>query len=92
MNEATWLIIIGLGIDIIGAYFVLRPLLYLYKRYWGNEKPDLKSKELNMFSGDDSEIVKEQIVNQSEVRIGFTLLVIGFVMQMIGNWILNPPS
>ncbi len=91
MNEATWLIVFGLVIDIIGAYLVLRPLLYLYKRYWGDKKPDLDSKELRMFSSPDKEIVKDQDTNQSEARIGFVLLVIGFVMQIIGNWILNPP-
>jgi len=91
LNEATWLIVFGLGIDIIGVYFVLRPLLYLYKRYWGDEKPDLESKASRFLGNYDAKIVNEQNTIQSEVRIGFTLLVIGFVMQIIGNSIQSPP-
>ncbi len=91
MNDASTLIIFGLLFDIGGAFLVLRPLLYLYKRYWGDEKPDLDSKEMRVFSPEDKEIVREQNTTQSEARIGFTLLVIGFAMQIIGNWKLNPP-
>ncbi|MEK0321742.1 MAG: hypothetical protein QQN52_06530 [Nitrosopumilus sp.] len=70
---------------------ILRPLLYLYKRYWGNEKPHLESNERRFLSPPDKEIVREQNTTQSEVRLGFLLLTIGFVMQIIGNWKLNSP-
>ncbi len=91
MNEATWLIIGGLVLDIFGAYFVLRPLIHLYKRYWEDEKPDLESKESRIFGRYDAKIVKEQKRDQREARIGFTLLGVGFFLQILGNWWQNPP-
>ncbi len=90
MNEATWIIVIGLCFDITGAYVVLRPLIHLYKRYWGNEKPNLESQELR-FGSYDGGIVKSQKRDMSEARIGFALLFTGFILQLIGNLIQNPP-
>lgn len=84
MNEYTLIIIIGLCLDIIGAYVVLRPLIHLYKRYWGNQTPDLKSEEVG-FLPPEKEIVNSQIRDMKEARIGFIILVTGFVFQMIGN-------
>jgi len=91
MNEAIWLIIGGLVFDIIGAYFILRPLIHLYKRYWGDEKPDLESKARRFIGPPDAELVRVQKRDQREARIGFILLGFGFFLQMVGNWIQNPP-
>lgn len=90
MNEATWLIIAGLGLDIIGAVFIIKPLLYIYNQHWGHKDPR-KDKggahgllDLNQKASDDEKAQKFS-------RIGLTLLVVGFTLQIIGNWFLNPP-
>ena len=91
MNEATWIVVIGLCFDITGAYVVLRPLIHLYKRYWGNEQPNLESLEIR-FGSYDKDIVKSQKRDMKEARIGFLILFSGFVLQLLGNLIQNPPK
>lgn len=89
MNDATWIIVVGSCFDITGAYVVLRPLIHLYSRYWGNEEPNMESQELRIGSY-DKEIVRSQKRDMKEARIGFLFLFAGFVLQLIGNLIQNP--
>lgn len=91
LNEATWIIVAGLCFDITGAYVVLRPLIHLYKRYWGDEKPNLESRE-GRFISYDKDIVESQKRDMKDAKIGFSILVTGFVLQLIGNLIQNPPK
>jgi len=90
MNEATWIIIFGLCLDCIGAYLIIRPILYIYTSHWGDKDPrkdkggSLGMLDLNQKADDDEKAQKFS-------RIGLAFLVIGFLIQMIGNLILNPP-
>ncbi len=90
LNESTWIIVLGLCADIVGAYMVLRPLIYLYRRYWGDQIPDLKSKELTL-GASQKDIVESQKRDMNDAKIGFLILFAGFVLQLIGNWIQKPP-
>ena len=83
----TWIIITGLALDIIGAVFIVGPLLTLVKRTWGDinpEKEKVKSDMLGMF-WDDQRI-------QKFAWIGIVLLSVGFTMQIIGNYYQDPPN
>lgn len=85
--DPTWIIIIGLGFDIVGAIFIISPLLTLVKRTWGNlnpEKESLRDDMLGQFWGD------KRI--QRLAWIGIVLLSMGFGLQMVGNYFQNPPS
>lgn len=90
MNEATLLIVIGLVFDIIGAFLIIKPLLYIYTNHWGKKDPredrggELGMLDLNQKAEDDEQAQKFS-------RIGLALLVIGFILQIIGNWLQNPP-
>ena len=82
----TFIIITGLGLDIIGAIFIVFPLLTLVKRTWGDmnpEKEHTRSDMLGMF-WDDRRV-------QRLAWIGIVLLSVGFAMQIVGNWLQNPP-
>jgi len=72
-------------LDIIGAIFIVFPLLTLVKRTWGDanpEKEQTRSDMLGMF-WDDQRV-------QRLAWIGIVLLTIGFTLQIIGNWFKNP--
>jgi len=86
MSEATWLIVIGLGFDIIGAIFIVGPLLNLVNRTWGRMNPEkeLLGNDMKGMFRDDKRI-------QKLAWIGIILLSIGFAMQILGNWLQNPP-
>jgi len=81
-------VVIGLGIDIAGAFLILSPLLHLYKRFWGDVKPDMDS-ESHTLSAPQKETANAQLRDQREARMGFVLLVIGFTIQIIGNLMLD---
>ena len=86
MSEWTWLIVIGLGFDIIGAIFIVFPLLSLVNRTWGKLNPE-KERVGNDMKGmfrDDKKI-------QKLAWIGIVLLSVGFALQGVGNWLQNPP-
>lgn len=70
---------------------MLRPLIHLYKRYWGDQTPDLNSKE-GRFLAYDKDIVESQKRDMKDAKIGFCFLFAGFILQLIGNCIQNPPS
>lgn len=89
MNEATWVIIAGLCFDIGGAFLIIKPLLYIFTEHWGHKDPrkdkgsELGLLDLNQKADDEKA--------QKFSRIGLVLLVTGFILQIIGNWVLKPP-
>lgn len=97
MTEATWLIIIGLGFDILGAIFIIRPLLDKVS------KPPNEKENQNEEEYDEDDKKKDETLyltmnpfshyrrNRQLAWIGLILLCIGFSLQIIGNWIQNPP-
>jgi len=96
MNEATWWIVIGLGFDIAGAIFIIKPLLEKFSRLPGvkedeNEEVSLKDekgKELYFSLNPFSHYAR----NRQLAWTGLIMLCFGFILQIIGNWIQNPPS
>ena len=91
MNEGTSIVIIGLVFDVFGAYLIVSPLMnYMRKRVFKDEKGHkIIDYEPKQFVIEDYE--KDHRI-QTRVRIGFILLAVGFGLQMIGNWVLNPPA
>jgi len=84
--DPTWIIIIGLGFDIIGAIFIVVPLLNLVNRTWGrlNPEKELLDNDMKGMFRDDKRI-------QKLAWIGIVLLSVGFFLQGVGNWLQNPP-
>ena len=85
--EPTWVIIIGLGFDIVGAIFIVFPLLTLVKRTYGDMNPEKERLRDDMLGAfwDDKKI-------QRLAWIGIVLLSMGFSIQIVGNYYQNPPS
>jgi len=111
MNEASLLVVIGLGLDILGALMILGPIrqrrrlgkrIYktlkeitdsLDKREKGEDEiSPLSNKEKidELFSNDYDRQISE-LEDYPKLLTGVGLLVFGFILQIIGNWILNPP-
>ena len=112
MNEATWIIIIGLGLDIVGALLIIGPLRhrkYLIKRvkeilteiFEGIEKlKDGKTEEMTPQSNKERIDRLTQTVYDGQLKElegfkkfnwGIAILILGFILQIIGNWFQNPP-
>ena len=112
MNEATWIIIIGLGLDIVGALLIVGPLRhkkYLFKRlnevlkeiFGGIAKfKEGKIEEISPQSNKERIDQLTQIVNDGLLEElqgfrkfywGIAILILGFILQIIGNWLQNPP-
>ena len=112
MNEATWIIIIGLGLDIVGALLIVGPLRHrkaVMKRLKEAVEEILKafvkakegkieeiSPQANKEKIDrltqtiyDREI--EELKGFRKFSWGIAILILGFILQIIGNWFQNPP-
>jgi len=112
LNEATLIIIIGLGLDIVGAVFIIGPLRhrkYLLKR--ANEifteifeelaklkeekieepGPQSNKERIDRLTLDLYDRELKEFVGFKKINLGITLLILGFVLQIIGNLIQNPP-
>ena len=88
--DPTWVIITGLGFDIAGAIFIVSPLLNYIRRIKDTEMGVKTSaygpKKLGEYA------YKKEWYIQRRVRIGLGLLIIGFSLQIVGNYFQNPPS
>lgn len=112
MNEATWIIILGLGLDIIGALLIIGPLRqrkYLRKRiiktfqeiFGEIEKlqegktempsPETNKERIDRIAENLSEREIEEIKGYKKLSWGIAILILGFILQIIGNWFQNPP-
>jgi len=112
MNEATWIIIIGLGLDIVGALLIVGPLRhrkYLFKRL--NEilkeifeaiakskegkieeiSPQSNRERIDQLAQAVNDRFIEELQGFKKFYWGIALLVLGFILQIIGNWFQNPP-
>jgi len=112
MNEATWIIITGLGLDIIGALLIIGPLRqrkYMIKRLWktfqeifeaiGKSKegkieeisPQSNREKIDRIAENLSERQIEELKGYTKLSWGIAILILGFILQIIGNWFQNPP-
>jgi len=112
MNEATWIIIAGLVLDIFGALLIVGPLRHrkyalkrlneflmdLYgewdKRNKGKtEEPTLQSnkEKIEKLKKSDTDRQIEELEGIKKLGWGIALLILGFILQIIGNLFQNPP-
>jgi len=112
MNEATWIIIIGLGLDIIGALLIVGPLRhrkYALKRLreflidlygeWDKRNkgkieeptPQSNKEKIEKLEQSLTDRQLEELEAYTKLRLGIAILIIGFILQIIGNWFQNPP-
>jgi len=112
LNEATLIIIIGLGLDIVGALLIIGPLRhrkYLIKRvteflkelFEGIAKAkEGKIEDVSPESNKERIDKLTQVLNDRQIEElegfrkftwGITILILGFILQIIGNLIQNPP-
>ena len=112
MNEWTLVIIIGLGLDIVGALFIIGPLRHrkhLRKRAYQifkeifEEIAKLKEEKMEEISAQsnkeridrltqglwDRELAEFEGYNK--INLGIATLILGFILQIIGNWFQNTP-
>jgi len=112
ISEWTWVIIIGLGLDIVGALFIIGPLRhrkYLRKRAFQifkeifeeiaklkEEKveetdPQSNKKRIDRLTQGlwDRELAEFEGYNK--INWGIAILILGFIIQIIGNWFQNTP-
>jgi len=112
MNEASLLIVIGLGFDILGAVLIIGPIRQrrrmtkmlfksfreivdgLDKRNEGSEdeiSPLSNKEEIDRLVTSNYERQISELEEYPKLLTGIGFLVFGFILQIIGNWILNPP-
>ena len=112
MSEWTWVIIIGLGLDIVGALFIIGPLRHrkylrerafqIFKEIFGEiaklkeEKMEETSPQSNKERIDrltqgfwDRELAEFE--GYKKINLGIAILILGFILQIIGNWFQNTP-
>jgi len=77
------LVIIGLAVDIVGALFIISPLLHQLERF----------RTLAFFAGahDDETFDnwrREDYLrdDQNKAKLGLSILVLGFLLQILGNY------
>ncbi len=80
-------IIIGLIFDIVGACYIVGP--WMYFSVWTNKKTAKDAEEKSM-RGMDAE-TEEKNKQRALILIGFGFLVVGFLLQILGNLYLHPP-
>jgi hypothetical protein len=79
-----WVNVLGLFFDLVGATFLAWDLFI--------KKKDAIKLGVTRWAGDSDEenlklpAVQDRIRQSSNARIGFALLVIGFLLQLVANW------
>lgn len=112
MSEWTWLIVIGLGLDILGAILIVGPIRHgrrMFKRLSEVVKEIIenmqKAKEgkLEKVTPENNKerieqlafILNDRLIEELEgykkIVLGIAILVLGFILQIIRNWLQNPP-
>ena len=112
MNEATWIIILGLGLDIVGAILIVGPIRHsknMFKRLGEVVKkiiedmqktkegkpeeitPETNREKIDQLAHSLNDRLIEELEGYKKFILGIIILVIGFILQIIGNWLQNPP-
>lgn len=108
----TWIIILGLGLDILGAVLIVGPIRnsknmskrvrgFLKKIFEDIQKakegkleqitPETNREIIDRLAHSDDERLIEELEGYKKFIWGIAFLVIGFILQIIGNWWQNPP-
>jgi len=112
MNEAIWIIIIGLGLDIVGALLIVGPIRHsknMFKRLAEVVKgiienmqktkegkpekitPETNKERIDQLAHSLNDRLIEELEGYKKFILGIAILVLGFILQIIGNWLQNPP-
>ena len=84
MIEIGWFNVIGLSFDIIGALLLVLDLfIFNPKNSFTNIEPETQDKKADY---ENSETVKHAKRQRTLSICGFILLIVGFILQIIGNW------
>ena len=77
------LVIIGLAVDIVGAAFIISPLLHQLERF----------RSISFFArtsrSETSDTWRQEMYlrdDQNKARLGLNILVLGFLLQILGNF------
>ncbi len=113
MNEATWIIIRGLGLDSVGALLIIGPLRhrkYLIRRVREIVKeifeelakfkegkieeisPQSNKERIDRLTLAINDRQLEEMEGFKKFNLGIAILILGFILQIIGNWFQNPPA
>lgn len=87
MNDATFLIVLGLGFDIVGAFFIVEPILRRF--VWIDPKREQGARTEDYVDKARTEPNYEQ-KSSNQAWTGFGFLAVGFLLQIIGNILQNP--
>lgn len=108
----TWIIILGLGLDILGAVLIVGPIrnsknMSKHVREFSKElfevfqkakegspeeiTPETNRKRIDQLAHGVNERLLEELKGYTKLILGIVFLVIGFILQIIGNWWQNPP-
>jgi len=92
LNEATWFIIVGLFFDICGAILIVGTIVKWKWSYTPGEAmaeaDPLRSDKPGSAAG---WYAKKRTKYNRLSWFGLGLLGLGFFLQMVGNWLQNPP-
>lgn len=79
----NFLMIFGLGIDIIGAFLIVSPIINEYSRFTLKEfKIKYSYPKISKSHPDDDISI---LNNQNRGRLGLSVLILGFLFQILGN-------
>jgi len=108
----TWIIILGLGLDILGAVLIVGPMRhrknmskrvieFLKKIFEDIQKakegkseevtPETNREIIDRLAHSDEGRLMEELEGYKKFIWGIAFLVIGFILQIIGNLWQNPP-
>jgi hypothetical protein len=83
--DYRWLTVVGLSLDIIGAIFLAFKLIIS-----DEEAIELGGAWLedgdNPKNNFENPPVKDRVIQSRNAKAGITLLVLGFLLQLIGSW------
>jgi len=79
--DGYFLVMLGLGIDIVGAILIIAPLLNQYERY-----EQQKWRERSKISMGDYQERSNIWNDQNQAKLGLSILVMGFLLQILGNY------
>jgi len=79
----VWIILSGLVLDIAGAFLIISPLLKLVKMNYPEGDP--KGSELGLV--DMKHGYNQDVKTQQQAKWGLGLLIFGFILQGVGNFL-----
>jgi len=86
----VWIIFFGLGLDVVGAVLIISPLLYMAKKNYPKGDPSPNEKKPSYGLTDMKHGYDSDVSAQYRAWWGLAFLIVGFILQGVGNWLMNP--